>query len=108
MDTKISWLFFAASGFALQLIGAYDEVYGYIHWIVSVAFFLVYDISLLVYSLERRMLVGVPLFIAYIGVWYTYYNGLLTGGISIPEMISSLIVSLPLIMEETRRVVKNA
>ena len=106
-DTKISWLFFAASGFALQLIGVYDEIYRYIHWIVSVAFFVVYDISLLVYSLERRMLVGVLLFIAYIGVWYTYYNGLLTVGVSIPEMITSLMVSLPLIIEETRKIIKN-
>ena len=106
-DTKISWLFFAVSGFALQLIGVYDEIYR-IHWIVSVAFFVVFDISLLVYSLERRMLLGALLFIAYIGVWYIYYNGLLTGGVSIPEMITSLIVSLPLIIEETRIVIKNA
>lgn len=106
-DTRISWLFFAASGFALQLIGAYDEIYRYIHWIVSVAFFVVYGISLLVYSLERRMLVGILLFIAYMGVWYTYCNGFLPGGVSIPEMITSLVVSLPLIIEETRRVIKN-
>ena len=105
-DTKISWLFFIASGFALQLIGTYDEAYHYIHWMVSVTFFLVYDISLLVYSLERRILIGILLFIVYIGVWYAFYNGLLSGGVSIPEMITSLIVSSMLVIEETRRVIR--
>ena len=99
-ETKLTWIVFFFTGFMLQLIGVYDEAYGKIHLIVSVLFFILFDLSLLVYSLEKKIKIGILLFLLYLLIWVAYYIGVLKGGIAIPEFVTSLLAALFLISKE--------
>jgi hypothetical membrane protein len=81
------------STFFLQLIATFDEIYGHYHYLVSVAFFISIIVSSILYSIEKRSLIG---FIsATIGLltWMLHFVGLNNLGISVPETISSAVVS---------------
>lgn len=106
-ETKLTWILLFFTGFMLQLIGVYDEAYGKIHLIVSVLFFILLDLSLLAYSLEKKVKIGVLLFLLYLLTWIAYYTGVLKGGIAIPEFITSFIAAIFLVSKEFQAAIRE-
>jgi len=84
-----SWAL-AASGFALQLVGAFDEVYGLLHLAVSIAFFGSLGLALAIYALEVRSRVAAAALAVGLLAWVGYLAGVYRAGVAVPEWISSL------------------
>ncbi len=103
-ETKLAWLLFLTTGFLLQLVGVFDEVYGSVHGLVSVLFFAFFDLALLVYSIEKKSILGFLLFLSYIAVWAMYHVRILKGGVAVPELATSLIASVFFASSEIREI----
>ena len=107
-ETKASWIILFLSGYMLQFIGTYDEIYGRTHLVVSILFFVLFGLSLLSYSLEKKSKTGVLFFLSYMVIWIAYYTRVLKGGVSIPEFITSFMVAAFLIIKEFQTVIRKA
>lgn len=77
------------SAFSLQLVAAFDEIYGSLHFLVSVLFFLSIGLSSIVYAVEKKMYIGILAFSIGLISWVSY-GRLYTSGIAVPETVSSL------------------
>lgn len=85
-----SKLMIVASYF-LILIGTFDEVYGFLHFIVSLIFFITLAFAALAYSYESRKSYPVVITLI-IGIsWALQLSGICNCGASVPEMISVLV-----------------
>jgi hypothetical membrane protein len=84
------WLLLSA--FSLQLVATFDEVYGFLHLAVSVLLFLCFGFTSLVYTLEKKSLLGVVVFIVNLVSWSVYGLNIFILGIAVPETISSIAV----------------
>ncbi len=80
------------SSFMLQLIAVFDEVYGFLHQIVSILFFFFLIFSSIIYTLEKKSYLAAGGSIIGFLVWVFYWAGLYSAGIAIPEIISSVVV----------------
>jgi hypothetical membrane protein len=89
---KFSSLCLAASAFALQLIAVFDEVYGSLHLVVSVLFFVSIGIASIVYAIEKRSLLAAIDAIVCLASWISYWAGLYDAGIAVPEIVSATAV----------------
>jgi hypothetical membrane protein len=78
-----------ASAVLLQLVAVFDEVYGGLHFFVSVLFFISFGLASLVFAVEKRSFVALVAFVIGLCSWAFYFAGLYGGGIAIPEAISS-------------------
>ena len=78
-----------ASAVFLQLVAVFDEVYGALHFLMSVLFFISFTLASLVFAVEKRSLVALAAFVIGLCSWAFYFAGLCGGGIAIPETISS-------------------
>ncbi len=87
---RLSSLLLAVAGFNLQLVGVFDEVYGVLHFIVSVVFFLSMLLSSIIYALEKTSRLALASFTIGTLTWITYWSKLYHSGIAVPETISSL------------------
>jgi len=76
------------SAYLLQLVAVFDEVYGSVHGLVSVLFFLSLLAAALLHSYERRSLL--PASLAAVGLlgWIAFWFGPFEWGIAMPETIS--------------------
>ena len=99
------------SGFLLQLIATFNEVYGYLHYLVSVLFFVSLGSASIIYAIERKSLLVVIAFVVGLSSWVLYWFEVYNAGIAVPEIISSLAVASWLIESALRmffsRVKKN-
>lgn len=84
-----SWTL-AGSGFALQLVGTFDEVYGSLHLAASIAFFGSLGLALATYALEVRSRVAATALAIGLLAWAGYLAGVYRAGVAVPELISSL------------------
>ena len=84
----------AVTSFTLCLIAVFDEVYGRIHFIVSVAFFTLSIITLLTYFIELRKTLGLVGGVLSFLIWLLYYMFKPPIGVSVPELLSSIIFSI--------------
>lgn len=75
-------------GFTLVLVGVYDEIYGYIHSIVSTAFFIGLIIYLITYSIDYRSIKPIILVAIQVFVWTMHFNTNIPEGVAIPELVS--------------------
>jgi hypothetical membrane protein len=91
---KYTSFFVAVSAFFLQLIATFDEVYGFLHLIVSVLFFASIGIVSIVYAAENKSFLGLAAFIVSLLSWLLYELGIYRAGIAVPETVSSLVVAL--------------
>ena len=89
----IMYYFLALSAFLLILIGVFDEVYGVLHFIVSVAFFVTALSATLIYAYERKSKVAVVAFIIGACSWAIYGLKVFEIGISVPEILSVFAVT---------------
>ncbi len=79
----------------LQLIAAFNETYGSLHFVVSVLFFVALLVGSLVYAYECRSLLGVASFVIGFASWAAYFAfGVYRVGIAVPETASSAAAML--------------
>ena len=76
----------------LQLVATFNEVYGFIHFAVSVLFFVLIGVSSIVYAIERKSYLASSMFIINFGSWILYGMRIYQTGIAVPETISSVAV----------------
>ena len=88
---------FIVSSFFLQLIATFDEVYSFLHFAVSVLFFISLCITSLLYAYERKSVFAVIMFIIGFSSWILYGLEIYSAGIAVPETISSVTVMLMLV-----------
>lgn len=95
----------AAGSYFLILIGTFDEVYGFLHFIVSLVFFVALAFAALAYSYEARKMYPVAVTFI-IGIsWALQLSGMCNCGASVPEIIS-VIVSLVWFADAVRNIRK--
>lgn len=82
----------AVSAFLLQSVATFDEVYGFLHFAVSVLFFTSLGVTSILYAVERKSLLALIAFTIGIGSWILYGLGIYRAGIAVPETISSLAI----------------
>ena len=85
------------SALLLQLVATFDEVYSRLHGVVSVLFFISIGITSAVYAIERRSSLGLIAFIIGLSSWILYEMKIYHAGIAVPEIISSVAVTLLLV-----------
>ena len=78
------------SGFSLQLVGAFDEVYGMLHTQISVLFFVAISLASISYMIEKRSLLAGLALIVGLASWIFYGLEIFSAGIAVPETISSM------------------
>ena len=78
----------AYAGFMLILIGVYDEIYGRLHFIVSVLFFLGIIAYLFYISVKEKTIIPGTIAILQIIMWYLHLFRDLPPGAAIPELIA--------------------
>ncbi|MBS7640386.1 MAG: DUF998 domain-containing protein [Candidatus Bathyarchaeia archaeon] len=88
--TGVSLLF---SSLLLQAVAAFDEIYGRIHFIVSVLFFVSAGLSCIIYSVERGSVLAASAFLIGLLSWVLWWMDAYEAGIAVPETISALAVS---------------
>ncbi len=80
------------ASYSLILIAVFDEVYGPLHLVVSVIFFLSLAVFLITYAVTKRTILPIPLLILGIVAWGIHYSYDVPRGAAIPELISIFIV----------------
>ena len=79
------------SALMLQLVATFDEVYGSLHFVVSVLFFVLLGFASLVYAVERKSILALAAFVIGLGSWILYSAGMYSAGVAVPETISSVV-----------------
>lgn len=87
----------ALSGYSLILISVFDEVYGLLHFVVSVLFFVSLILTMLIYVLKIRNVKIASLAILLIALnallWYMHFVYRIPKGAAIPELASVFTVA---------------
>lgn len=81
------------SALLLQLVATFDEVYGFLHFTISVLFFVSIGITSIVYAIERKSSLAVTSFIIVLVTWALYGMKIYSTGVAVPEIVSSLAVA---------------
>ena len=103
---KYTSYFLVLTGLALQLVATFDEVYGNLHFLVSVLFFVSLSFASLTYFIEKKSILAILAFIIGIISWILFWLEIYSAGIAIPEIISA-IATFPWIIESTFRIYSN-
>ena len=105
--SKVFSLLLIFTGTSLNLIAVFDEVYGIIHFIVSVIFFISLLILISVYAYIFREYIPALLAIS-VGVvsWALYFIYRIPRGAAIPELIS-ISITIPFYMRYVMRVCRD-
>lgn len=90
---KYTSICLAASAFLLQLVATFDEVYGFLHFAVSVLFFISLGITSIVYAIERKSFLAVIALVIGLSSWILYEMKVYSVGVAVPEAISTLAVA---------------
>ncbi len=90
------------TGLTLQLVAAFDEVYGSLHFLVSVLFFAALGFASLSYGVEKRsVLAFVALAVGAVS-WILYGLDMYSAGIAVPETVSSMAAVLWVVVSALR------
>jgi hypothetical membrane protein len=73
----------------LQLVAAFDEVYGALHLLVSILLFVSFGVASIVYTVEKKSVLALAASVTAFFAWALYFARAYGGGIAIPETISS-------------------
>jgi len=80
------------SAFTLQLIAVFDEVYGLLHLVVSILFFVSLGVTSIFYIVERKSYSALAALAIGLISWIFYWAEIYTTGVAVPETISSVAV----------------
>lgn len=89
--TSISLSF---SALMLQAVATFDEIYGSIHFIVSILFFVSAGATCLIYSIEKKSILAASAFLIGLLSWVLWWIDIYEVGIAVPEIVSALAVTL--------------
>jgi hypothetical membrane protein len=89
-------------GFSLQLVGAFDEVYGMLHTQISVLFFATLALASICYMIEKRSLLAVLALIVGVASWILYGLEVYSSGIAVPEAISAMATATWVVLSALR------
>ncbi|MCZ2809265.1 MAG: DUF998 domain-containing protein [Candidatus Bathyarchaeota archaeon] len=90
---KYSSFCLLVSTFLVQLLAAFNEVYGSLHYAVAVPHFVMLSLTSIVYTVEKRSAVALITFIIVMFSWLLYGLNIFNIGIAIPETVSKLVVA---------------
>jgi len=82
------------SAFILQLVAAFDEVYGLLHSAVSFLFFVSLGPTTILYAIERKSSLGVIASIIGLLSWVFHWARIYNAGVAVPETVSTVAVLL--------------
>lgn len=99
---KYTSIVLSISALMLQAVAAFDEIYGFIHFVVSVLFFVSALIACLLYSIETKSILAASAFIIGLLVWLLYWFRIYRAGIAVPEIVSALTVTSVIIYSAIR------
>ncbi|MCS7109053.1 MAG: DUF998 domain-containing protein [Sulfolobales archaeon] len=104
---KVLSLLLIFSGFSLNLVAIFDEVYGVTHFVVSVIFFVSLAALLIGYYIVFKNSV-LPLLALGVSAlsWFLYFTYRFPRGAALPELVSILVV-LPIYLDYMRKVCRN-
>ncbi|ADI31528.1 DUF998 domain-containing protein [Staphylothermus hellenicus] len=88
MWSKIKGSLIISMGIFLNLIGVFDEVYGWIHFLVSVLFFLSIITYFIALSILDKSWIAVLLIISHIVMWYMHFALRIPRGAAVPELLA--------------------
>jgi len=92
---------FVFMGFSMQLVGAFNETFGLLHFYVSVLLFAMLLVCALVYFAEKRCYLALITPFAAI-FWVMYFQDIFFQGAALPEIFSSFAF-LPCFLMALRR-----
>ena len=92
------------AGLTLQLVATFNEVYGFLHFLVSVLFFITIGLASIIYAIEKRSVLAFAALIIVLSSWTLYWFETYSGGIAIPEMISSTATSSWILLSALRTI----
>jgi hypothetical membrane protein len=78
------------SALMLQSVAAFDEVYGLLHFVVSILLFVSLGFASITYAVERKSILALAAFIIGLSSWILHWAGLYHAGVAVPETISSV------------------
>lgn len=78
------------SALMFQLVAAFDEVYGVLHFLVSIFFFVSLGFASIIYAVEKKSILALAAFMVGLGSWILYWAGIYSAGVAVPETISSV------------------
>ena len=78
------------AGLMLQLIATFDEVYGALHLLVSVLFFVALGFASMTYNIEKKSILAFAALMVGLASWLLYGLKVYSAGIAVPETISSM------------------
>ena len=87
---KYTSYFLVLTGLSLQLVATFDEVYGSLHFQVSVLFFAALCFASISYVVEKRSVLAVTALVIGFSSWILYGLEIYSAGIAVPETISSM------------------
>lgn len=93
----------AISAFILQLVATFDEIYGPLHFVVSVLFFVSLGSTSIIYAFEKKSFLAVIAFLIGVFSWVLYWARIYSAGIAVPETISSVAV-LPWVISSVLKI----
>ncbi len=91
--SKYTSVCMVVSAFLLQLVSTFDEVYGFLHYVVSVLFFVSMGAASVAYAVERRSVLSAAAFVVGLSSWALYWMKAYSAGVAVPEAISSAAVA---------------
>ena len=90
------------AGLALQLVATFDEVYGSLHFLVSVLFFAALGFASISYCVEKRSVLAFAALVIGSVSWILYGLEIYSAGIAVPETISSMATVLWVMLSALR------
>ena len=89
-------------GLTLQLVATFDEVYGSLHFQVSVLFFVALYFASVSYVIEKRSVLAFAALIIGLVSWILYGIDIYRSGIAVPEIISLMVTSIWVMLSALR------
>jgi hypothetical membrane protein len=80
------------SAFMIQLLATFNEVYGSLHYAISVPHFIMLSITSIVYAIERKSSLAMITFIIVLVSWALYGMKIFNVGVAVPETISKIVL----------------
>ncbi|NIO36507.1 DUF998 domain-containing protein [Candidatus Bathyarchaeota archaeon] len=88
---KYTSIFLVMSALSLQLVATFDEVYGFLHVVVSVMLFLSLGAASLTYAIERKSSLAAATFMTGLISWVLFGMKAYSLGVAVPETISTVM-----------------
>jgi hypothetical membrane protein len=89
---KYSSFCLLVSAFLVQLLAAFNETYGSLHYGLAVPHFVMLSITSIVYTIEKKSTVALVTFLIVMFSWLLYALNIFNIGVAVPETVSKLVL----------------